>query len=291
MEEIHDEELADLLGLLDEDEAAEILKTLNAEVAAPIFERLDEDTQEAIVVQMGADAMAPIVSEMSADDRTDLLEALPDKVSDELFESLEKVDPQAAAEVEALAKWPDDSAGGLMTTDYLAVPPNLTISDVIERIRTVGAEAETVYYIYVIDDQKRLIGVASLRDLLLAPASSAKPNEPVRLSDVMVENVLTVSPDTDQEEVARAMAKYDFSALPVLAPDKKLLGVITFDDVMDVLTQEQTEDVQRFAAVEPIEEGYFQTSFWMFIKKRGPWLAALFISEFFTGTRFDTTTR
>ncbi len=93
-----------------------------------------------------------------------------------------------------------------------------------------------------------------------------------------------MSPDTDQEDVARTMAKYDFAALPVLGPDRKLLGVITFDDVMDVLTQEQTEDVQRLAAVEPIEEGYFQTSFWTFIKKRGPWLAALFISEFFTGT-------
>jgi magnesium transporter len=171
-----------------------------------------------------------------------------------------------------------------MTTDYLSVTADLTIADVIERIRTVGSDAETVYYIYVLDDQKRLVGVASLRDLLLAPASSARPGEPVRVADLMVEDVLSVGPDTDQEEVARTMAKYDFAALPVLGPDKKLLGVITFDDVMDVLTQEQTEDVQRFAAVEPIEEGYFQTSFWTFIKKRGPWLAALFISEFFTGS-------
>jgi magnesium transporter len=101
---------------------------------------------------------------------------------------------------------------------------------------------------------------------------------------VMTENVFAVSPDTDQEDVARTMAKYDFAALPVLGPDRKLLGVLTFDDVMDVLTQEQTEDVQRLAAVEPIEDGYFQTTFWTFIRKRGPWLAALFISEFFTGT-------
>lgn len=100
----------------------------------------------------------------------------------------------------------------------------------------------------------------------------------------MTENVFAVPPDTDQEEVARAMAKYDFSALPVLDPSRKLLGVITVDDVIDVLTEEQTEDVQRLAAVEPIEDGYFQTGFWTFIRKRGPWLLALFISEFFTGT-------
>ena len=100
----------------------------------------------------------------------------------------------------------------------------------------------------------------------------------------MTEDVKTISPEADQEDVARSMAKYDFAAIPVLGPDRRLLGVITYDDVMDVLTQEQTEDVQRLAAVEPTEEGYFQTTFWTFIRKRGPWLAALFISEFFTGT-------
>lgn len=277
LEEIHDEDLADLLALLEEDEAAQILKALKAEDAAPIFERLDEETQEALVEQLGVDTMAPIVSEMAADERTDLIEALPEAVGDTLLETLEKVDPEAAAEVEELAKWPEDSAGGLMTTDYVSVPLDLTVADAIERIRQVGDEAETVYYVYVLSKGDRLLGVVSLRDLLLS-APTAK------LADVMTENVYSVSPDTDQEEVARAMAKYDFSALPVLDPSRKLLGVITVDDVIDVLTEEQTEDVQRLGAVEPIEDGYFQTSFWTFIRKRGPWLAALFVSEFFTGT-------
>ncbi len=164
-----------------------------------------------------------------------------------------------------------------MTTDYISVPLELTVADVIERIRKVGDEAETVYYVYVVTDAHHLLGVVSLRDLLLSAPSA-------RLAEVMTENVFAVPPDTDQEEVARAMAKYDFSALPVLDPSRKLLGVITVDDVIDVLTEEQTEDVQRLAAVEPIEDGYFQTGFWTFIRKRGPWLLALFISEFFTGT-------
>ncbi len=277
MEEIHDEDLADLLGLLDDAEAAQVLKTLKAKDAATILERLDEDTQEAMVEHIGVESMAPIVSEMAADERTDLIEALPDKVGDDLLESLERVDPEAAAEVEELAKWPEDSAGGLMTTGYVAVPLDLTVADVIQRLRKEADEAETVYYIYVVDEGEKLLGIASVRDLLLANLTD-------KLADVMTENVFAVSPETDQEEVARTMAKYDFAALPVLGADRKLLGVITFDDVMDVLTQEQTEDVQRLAAVEPTEDGYFQTSFWTFIRKRGPWLAALFISEFFTGT-------
>lgn len=277
LEEIHDEDLADLIELLDDEEAAQVLKTLTARDAAPIFERLDEDTQEAMVEQLGVDNVASIAAEMSADERTDLIEGLPEAVGDTLLESLEKFDPEAAAEVSELAKWPEDSAGGLMTTDYISVPLDLTVADVIELIRKGGDDAETIYYVYVVTKTHRLLGVVSLRDLLLNPGTA-------QLADVMTENIFAASPETDQEEVARTMAKYDFNALPVLGPDRKLLGVITVDDIMDVLTQESSEDMQRLAGVEPIEDGYFQTSFWMFIRKRGPWLAALFVSEFFTGT-------
>ena len=266
LEEMHDEDIADLVGMLDENEGALVLKSLKAEEAAPILERLDEDQQEAMVEQLGAESIAPILSEMSADERTDLIEALPEQVGDTLLESLVKVDPEAAAEVTELAKWPEDSAGGLMTTDYVSVPPGLTMAEVIERIRQVGEDAETVYYVYVVDAKERLMGVVSLRDLLLAPATA-------RLEDVMTENVFAVYPEMDQEEVARTMAKYDFNALPVLSPDRTLLGVITVDDVIDVLTQEQTEDVQRIGGVEPIDESYFKTGFWTFIQKRAPWLA------------------
>src|SRR5277367_4950970 len=187
MEEIHDEDLADLLGLLEDEEAAQVLKSLKAKDAAPIFERLDEDTQEAMVEQLGLESIAPIAAEMSADDRTDLIEGLPDQVGEDLLERLEKVDPEAAAEVEELARWPEDSAGGLMTTDYVAVPLDLKVAEVIERIRKAAAEAETVYYIYVVGKQNRLLGVASLRDLLLASPSA-------KLGVVMTENVFAVSP-------------------------------------------------------------------------------------------------
>jgi magnesium transporter len=277
LEEMHDEDIADLVNLLQDDEAAKLLKALKAEDAAPIFERLDEETQETLVETLGPDQMASIVSEMAADDRVDFIENLPEQVGDTLLESLEKVDPEAAAEVEQLAKWPEDSAGGLMTTDYVSVTEDLTVSGVIERIRANAGEAETVYYVYVVTEKNRLRGVASLRDLLLASPSTL-------MKEVMTENVVTVEPETDQEEVAKMMAKYDFYALPVLGADRKLLGVITVDDVMDVLTQEQDEDVQRIGGMEPTEEGYFQTGFWMFVRKRFIWLAVIFVGEFFTGT-------
>lgn len=277
LEEMHEEDRADLVSMLDEEEAARVLQTLEAHEAAPILERLDEDKQEAMVETLGAESIAPILSEMSADERTDLIEAMPEQMGDTLLSTLEKVDPKAAHEVAELAKWPEDSAGGLMTTDYVSVPLGLSVSDVIERIRQVGEQAETVYYVYVLDAETRLLGVASLRDLLLA-----SPQE--RIDNVMTENVRSVTPDVDQEEVARTMAKYDFSALPVLAADRKLLGVITVDDVIDVLTEEQTEDVQRLGAVQPIEESYFKTGFWTFIRKRAVWLAVLFVGEFFTGS-------
>ncbi len=277
LEEMHDEDIADLVNLLQDEEAAKLLQSLKAEEAAPIFERLDEETQETLVETIGAEGMASIVSEMSADERTDLIEGLPEKVGDTLLESLGKFDPEAAAEVEQLAKWPEDSAGGLMTTDYVSVGQDLTVAAVIERLRAAAGEAETVYYVYVVTEKNRLLGVASLRDLLIATPTAF-------MRDVMTENVVTVLPETDQEEVAKMMAKYDFYALPVLGVDRKLLGVITVDDVMDVLTQEQTEDVQKLGGIEPLDLPYFQTSFWMFVRKRLPWLAIIFVGEFFTGS-------
>ncbi len=277
LEEIHDEDLADLVTLLGREEGTRLLMAVRPEQAARILERLDDERQQEFVGDIGPETMAPIVSEMAADDRADLVSMLPEAMSEPLLESIEKVDPEAAAEIEELTQWPKDTAGGLMTTDYVSASPTETISEVIERIRHEGTQAETVYYVYVVGKMDRLLGVASLRDILLA-----KPTD--RVDEIMTEMVHAVSPVTDQEDVARTMAKYDFSALPVVGPGQRLLGVITADDVMDVLTEEHHEDAQRIAAMEPTEEGYFQTKFWTFIQKRLVWLCVLFVGEFFTGT-------
>ena len=278
LDEIHPEDLADIITELEPDEAAELLARMPAEDAAPIFERLDEHDQGELVELMPAESVAHIASEMAPDDRADLFSVLPDAIGDVILERLERVDPEAAEDVREIEKWPDTSAGHLMTTLYVHVSPDVTVGAAIEAVRRHASDHhENIYNVYAIDKGERLVGVASLRDLLLA--SSIQP-----IRDVLTTNVISVKPTMDQEEVARTMAKYDLNVIPVIDDKGVILGVITIDDIIDVLTLEQTEDVQKLGAVEPLDLPYFRTTFATFIKKRGVWLFALFIGEFFTQT-------
>jgi magnesium transporter len=277
VEDFHPEDLADLLKELDDADAAEILKALPDDLAAPIFERLEEPAQSVIVEILGPEEAADLAAEMSPDDRADLLEALPEDVGEKLLDALEKVDPEAAREVETLGRFPEGTAGALMTTDYLSVRPLATVADAIAMIRKKGAEAETIYYVFVANEAGRLEGVASLRDLLLA-----EPHE--RIAEIMTSRVIAVHPETDQEEVARRMSKYDLLALPVVDRYQTIIGVITADDIMDVLTQEGTEDVQKLGGMEALDTPYMQTSMRAMIKKRAGWLSALFLGEMLTAS-------
>jgi magnesium transporter len=277
LDEIHAEDLADIVSELDPDEAAELLARIPAEDAVSIFERLDEHEQGELVEQMPAESVAEIASEMAADDRADLFSALPEAVGEQVFEALRKVDPEAAQEVREIEKWPETSAGHLMTTDYVGVSPRILVSEALDVVRRRARERdEFVYVVYALDGD-RLAGVASLRDLLVA-----EPNRGI--AEVMRTNVISVPPTMDQEEVARRMAKYDLNVIPVVADNGQLLGVITIDDIIDVLVREQTEDVQKIGAVEPLDVPYFQTTFLTFIRKRAVWLIVLFVEEFFTQT-------
>jgi magnesium transporter len=276
-DEIHAEDLADIVSDLEPDEAAELLARLPAEDAAPIFERLNEQEQEELVEQMPPESVAGIASEMASDNRADLFSLLPPKMGEPVFEALEKVDPAAAQEVRDIEKWPDTSAGHLMTTDFVAVSPRIRVSDALEIVKTRGREREEFVYVVYVIDQNKLSGVASLRDLLVAEPSQG-------IAEVMRTNIISVLPTMDQEDVARRMAKYDLNVMPVVGDDGRLLGVITIDDIIDVLVQEQTEDVQKAGGVEPLDVPYFQTSFLTFIKKRAGWLIVLFVEEFFTQT-------
>lgn len=276
LDEIHPEDLADVVDELPEEVAAKLLSRIPVETAADIFERLEDETQEALVEQMGADSVAHIAAEMAPDDRVELLELLPEQASEALLQSLEKVDPEAAEEVAQIDKWPDQSAGRLMTTNYVSVSLGCTVAEALQAIRE-AMEAETIYYVYTVTAAHRLHSVASLRDLIRAdPALS--------LEEIATEHVISVSPTMDQEDVARRMAKYDLTAMPVVDERGAFLGIITVDDVIDVLTEEQSEDVQKLGGIEPIEAPYFSTSFFTLIRKRAFWLMALFVGEFFTGT-------
>jgi magnesium transporter len=284
LEEIHPEDLADIVAELESRKAGQILSQLPTDYAAQVFERLDEETQENLVEELGVESTARIATEMDADERADFFSILPPDVVAPLLEELETVDPQAAEDVELLTRWPETSAGGLMTTDYIAVGPELRISDVIEELRRHAEQAETLEVMYVVDSAKKLKGMLKLRTLLLAESTE-------RVHDVMHHNVISVPPELDQEEVVRTMAKYDLHTMPVVSTKGVLLGVITSDDILDVMSEEQAEDVHKMGAVEPIEAGYFDASFMTYVRKRAPWLCILFVGGFLTTSAmevFDT---
>jgi len=278
LDEIHPEDLADIIADLEPDEAAELLSRMPAEDAAPIFERMEDHEQEAVVELMPPESVAHIASEMAPDDRADLFSVLPEAMGDAILETLERVDPQAAEDVREIEKWPDTSAGHLMTTAYVHVDPDVSVRNAIEAVRIHAQNHhENVYNVYALAPGDKLVGIASLRDLLLA-----SPIVPLR--EILTTNIISVPPMEDQEEVARRMAKYDLNVIPVIDEKGAILGVITIDDIVDVLTQEQTEDVQKLGGVEPLDVPYFKTSFLTFIRKRGVWLLILFVGEFFTQT-------
>ena len=277
LEEVHPEDIADIVEELDDVQASQLLTRLPTDYAAQVFERLDETRQGQLAGLMGTDSTARIATEMRADDRADFFSILPPDFAAPLLESIEKVDPEAAEEVEQLTRWPEQTAGALMTTDYVAIPPDLRIGDAIEEVRRLAREAETLEVVYAVGPGNRLLGLLTLRNLLLA--------DPAELVlDVIQRNVISVPPELDQEEVARTLAKYDLHTIPVVDQNGVLLGVITADDVLDVVHEEQSEDVQKMGAVAPIGEGYFDASALTYIKKRAPWLMILFVSGFFTTT-------
>lgn len=281
LDEIHPEDLADIVAELEAKHAGDLLKGLPTDYAAEVFERLDEEDQEAITQSMGADSTARIAAEMGADERADFFSVMPPAVADQVLESLERVDPEAAEEVEELRQWPERTAGALMTTELIAVGPDVLISGAIDELRKRAREAETLDTVYVTGKKDQLLGFLRLRDLLLA-----EPSE--RVGEVMRENVISVPPDLDQEDVAKVLAKYDLHAMPVVSDKGELLGLITSDDILDVMSEEQAEDVHKMGAVEPIRENYFDASFFEYIRKRAPWLAILFVGGFFTTTAMRT---
>ncbi len=277
LDEIHAEDLADLVAELEPEEAAQLLARMPAADAAPIFERLEEHEQGDIVERMPPESVAHIASEMASDDRADLFSVLPEAMGEEVLKTLERVDPEAAEDVREIEKWPETSAGHLMTTSYVSVDPECTVAEAMVAVRIHAKDtSEPIYNVYAVSHD-RLVGLASLRELILAD-----PNQ--KLDEIWRENFISVHPEDDQEDVARKMAKYDLNVMPVLDDQGILLGVITIDDIIDVLTQEQTEDVQKIGAVEPLDLPYFRTSFFDFIRKRGVWLVILFAEEFFTQT-------
>jgi magnesium transporter len=275
-EELHAADLADVAQALPEERIPDFLRALPPQRAADVLEYLDDELRTELLERMSPVQAAALVSEMNPDERADVLEELEEDRADEI---LSVISEQARGEAEQLLSYPPDTAGGLMTTEFVSVSESLTVEDALEVVRVAAraGRTEAMHTIYTTDAAGRLVGVLSLRELLAAPAGS-------RVSEAAWTNVVTVPATADREEVARITSKYDLVAVPVVDDQQRLLGVITVDDVIDAIVEEQTEDVQRLGAVEPLEEPYFHAGFWSLARKRGGWLVLLFIEEMFTGT-------
>lgn len=278
LREFHPEDVADMLEPLDVEHAVSILRALESSFAASVVEALELDQRHAVLEGMHASQAAGLLSELPPDDRVDVVQDLPESLSAMLLKALEKSDAEAAQEVRELGVYAEDTAGGLMTLDFVALPPDVTAEMAIEAVREASAEdeIETVFYLYVLYGET-LVGVVSLRELLLAKPSNV-------LEDIMTSKVVRLSPYDDQEEVAQVMARYNFSALPVVSEDGHMLGLVTVDDVVDVVIEEATEDAQMMGGTVPLEDGYFETGFWTFLQKRVAWLLILFVGQLLTAT-------
>ncbi len=226
---LHPSDLAEIIGDLSAQDAARVMGSLDDETAADALEHLDADTQRAIIDDLGTERAADIIEEMDADDAADLLGDLPEEKQAEL---LAEMDAETAHDLRELVSYGDHTAGGLMTTDYLWIYPHRTIAATIEKIREIGPETEFIYYLYVTDQSEKLLGVLSLRTLLLA-----KPD--ATIDNVMETDIVSVSADTTAEDVASMIARYDLLACPVLDDDGKMQGIVTVDDAIDELIPEK----------------------------------------------------
>ncbi|QIA27930.1 magnesium transporter [Thermaerobacter sp. PB12/4term] len=264
--ELHPADLAEFVLSQEPALRARLLGWLRPEQAALVVEELPAPVQSEILAVLDRQRAGAVLEEMSSDEVADLLGELPPQRAVDLLRLLRD---REAADVRSLLAYLDDTAGGLMTTEFVALQDDLTAAEAIDALRRLAPDAETIYYVYVVDREERLQGVLSLRELIVAP-----PDTPIRR--IMRTRVVTVPPDMDQEEVARVVAKYDLLAVPVVDAEGRILGIVTVDDVVDVLEEEASEDIYRLTAT---PEGAAAGTSWLRARLRLPWLVGLLLGE------------
>lgn len=258
-----------------QDEKTPILfRIMPKELAAETFVEMDEETQEFLIHGFSDSELKEVVDELFVDDAVDLIEEMPANVVKRI---LRQADKEMRREINELLKYPEDSAGSIMTTEFILLRPEMTAEMAIKRIRRTGVDKETIYTCYVNDNNNTLIGITTVKDLLLAEDDDL-------VKDLMEENVISVHTLDDQEKVAQMFSNYDFLALPVVDNEKRIVGIVTIDDAIDVIREETTEDIEKMAAVLPSDKPYMKTSVWGIYKKRVPWLLVLMLSATFTST-------
>lgn len=256
-----------------QDEKMPILfRILPKELAAETFVEMDDETQEFLIHGFSDSELKEVVDELFVDDAVDLIEEMPANVVKRI---LRQADKDMRKQINELLKYPEDSAGSIMTTEFIVLRPDMTAEMAIKRIRRTGVDKETIYTCYVTDANNKLIGITTVKDLLLA-----EDDELVK--SIMEENVISVTTLADQEQVAQMFSNYNFLALPVVDNENRLVGIVTIDDAIDVIQEEATEDIEKMAAVLPSDKPYMKTSVFGLYRKRAPWLLILMLSATFT---------
>ena len=266
-------DIAALFGELEERQIPLMFRLLPKEQAAETFVEMEPDAQELLIKSFSDNELKEIVDELYVDDAADLVEEMPANVVKRI---LKQADPEMRSRINQILRYPDNSAGSIMTTEYVSLRPSMTVEEAILRIRRQGVDKETIYTCYVTEGRK-LIGLVTVKDLLLAQ------DDETPIQDMMETNLICVNTHTDQEEVARMFSKYNFLALPVVDKENRMLGIVTFDDAMDVMEDEATEDMEIMSGMLPSEKTYLKSGVFELFKNRIPWLMLLMVSATFTG--------
>ena len=268
---------SDVAGLfrgLEDNQIPLMYRLLPKELAAETFVEMDPDAQELLIQGFSDNELKEVLDELYVDDAADIVEEMPASVVKRI---LKHADPEMRKSINQILRYPEDSAGSIMTTEYVSLRPNMTVEEAILRIRRQGVDKETIYTCYVTDNAKTLLGLVSVKDLLLCS------DDETRIKDIMFTNIISVTTQDDQEKVARMLSKYNFLALPVVDTENRMVGIVTFDDAMDVLTEEATEDMELMSGMLPSEKAYLKSSVFELVKNRVPWLMLLMVSSTFTG--------
>ena len=266
-------DIASVFGELEPDRIPLLFRLLPKEQAAETFVEMDPEAQELLIQGFSDSELKEVVDELYLDDAVDLVEEMPANVVRRI---LTQADPETRKSINELLRYPENSAGSMMTTEYVTLRPSMTVEESILRIRRTGVDKETIYTFYVTDN-RTLLGLVTVKDLLLAEDDET----PIRA--IMQTHVISVSTLADQEEVARMFAKYNFLALPVVDNENRMVGIVTFDDAMDVMEEEATEDIEIMGGMSPSEKTYSRATTWDLFKQRIPWLLLLMVSATFTG--------
>ncbi len=271
----HPGDLLEKIEDLGIEEKADLMQELSSEDASLILQEMEDFEQAEIIRHLDRERVREILTNLASDDAADVLGKLSPEETEEMLQLIDEEDP---SDFGSLLKYPEESAGGLMTTEFISLPADIPVEDAIDRLREIAPEAETIYYVYVVDQEGQLIGVLSLRDLIAASDGTI-------LKSIMRSNVISVNAAIDQEEVARIVSKYDLLAVPVVDDRERLLGIITVDDVIDVMEQEATEDIYRLAgASEIVDMELTEAPVSKVVRLRLPWLLISMVGGFISGS-------